>query len=177
MKIISLFCLLVNLTSSLKKKRKEKEGVWMRCFSLAYSQFWTHAVIIPRLFLWESDAALGKHKEVREHPWTLSMRGHWYSNNMQAPFDCAEQRAFQIQHLHVTLCPFFFRSLKNCSHNIDVVCAREKDAISSFSGRRLVCKWEQLIWTIRINIQGPFVIKPPWKPPDKVKLNKRCLGD
>lgn len=110
MKTISLYCLLVNLTSSSKKKKKG--GVWMRCFSLTYSQTWTHAVIIPRLFLWESDAALGKHKEVREHPWTLSKRGHWYSNNMQTPFDCAKQRAFQIQHLHVTLCPFLFLKFK-----------------------------------------------------------------
>lgn len=55
--------------------------------------------------------------------------------------------------------------------------AKEKEAISLFSVHRLVCKLKQLIWTIRINIQGPFIIQPPWKPPDKVKLNKRCLGD
>lgn len=62
MKIILVYCLLVNLTSSSEGARldetpstNEFPGLDLRCnYSLGFSL--------------ESDAALGKYKEVREHP-------------------------------------------------------------------------------------------------------------
>lgn len=73
------------------------------------------ALIIPRLFLWESDAALAEHKEVREHPWTLSTRAQWYSNNMHTIWLRSAKRVFWILHLHVTLCPLFSLKFKELS--------------------------------------------------------------
>lgn len=49
MKIISLYCLLVNLTSSSHTKKRGCLDEML--FPDVYSQSWTHAVIIPRLFL------------------------------------------------------------------------------------------------------------------------------
>lgn len=139
MKIISLYCLLVNLTPSWKKRGCLGKTLSPDVFPVQVSR-----CNYSRLFLWESDAAPGKHKEVREHPWTLSMRGHWYSNNMQTPFDCAVQRAFQIQHLHATLCPSssVFSKVKKSVPitSLWFLAKRGKKRVSSFSLHRLVCK-------------------------------------
>jgi hypothetical protein len=102
MKIISLHCLLVNWISSSWRGCLDEmplpnvfPGLGSRCnYSPGFSL--------------RSDAALGKHKEFREHPWTLSVRGHWYSNNTRGPFDCAATRAFQFHHLHMAFYPFSF---------------------------------------------------------------------